>query len=113
MLNALMSEPPGGLEGAADAGLPRTAGDAGMAGGGGGDVGQPTFTARELAILGYVDRVTVAPASVTESDLVPLRDAGLDDRGIHDVCSIAAYYAFANRIADGLGVELETDPEKQ
>ncbi len=27
-----------------------------------------------------------------------------------DICSVAAYYAFANRIADGLGVELEPDP---
>jgi hypothetical protein len=26
---------------------------------------------------------------------------------IHDVCAIASYYAFVNRIADGLGVELE------
>lgn len=108
-MNALVSEPPGGLEDAADSGALPTAGDArGAEGGEGGATGR-TFTARELAILGYVDQVTVAPASVTEAGLAPLRDAGLDDRGIHDVCAITAYYAFVNRIADGLGVELEAD----
>ena len=37
-----------------------------------------------------------------------LRGAGFDDRGIHDICAVTAYFAFVNRIADGLGVELET-----
>jgi len=36
-----------------------------------------------------------------------LRDQGLDDRTIHDVCAMVACVAFVNRIADGLGVELE------
>ena len=67
------------------------------------------FTARERAILAYADQLTVAPASVTESHLRPLREVGLDDRAIHDVCAIASYFAFVNRIADGLGVELEDD----
>jgi alkylhydroperoxidase family enzyme len=40
-------------------------------------------------------------------DVAALRSAGLDDRGIHDVCAIVGYFAFVNRIADGLGVELE------
>lgn len=68
-----------------------------------------TFRARERAILTYADRVTLEPASVTEGHLRPLRDAGLDDRAIHDVCAIVAYFAFVNRMADGLGVELEDD----
>ena len=38
-----------------------------------------------------------------------LRLAGFDDRGIHDTCTITAYFAFVNRIADGLGVEMESD----
>jgi alkylhydroperoxidase family enzyme len=36
-----------------------------------------------------------------------LRDAGFDDRTIHDAYAIVAYFAFVNRIADGLGVDLE------
>jgi len=45
---------------------------------------------------------------MTAADLAPLRDAGFDDLAIHDVCAIVAYFAFVNRIADGLGVRLES-----
>jgi alkylhydroperoxidase family enzyme len=40
-------------------------------------------------------------------DIESLREVGLDDRAIHDACAIVSYFAFVNRIADGLGVELE------
>ena len=36
-----------------------------------------------------------------------LRQVGLDDGGILDVNLVCAYFAFVNRIADGLGVPLE------
>jgi alkylhydroperoxidase family enzyme len=58
-------------------------------------------------MLEYVARLTQAPAGIGPADIETLRGAGFDDRAIHDICSIAAYYAFVNRIADGLGVELE------
>ena len=48
-----------------------------------------------------------APGEVTATDVEALRARGFDDRAIHDMCAIAGYYAFVNRIADGLGVELE------
>lgn len=62
---------------------------------------------RDRAVLTYADQLTVAPSSLTPDDIIPLRAAGLDDRAIHDLCSVVAYFAFVNRIADGLGVELE------
>lgn len=62
---------------------------------------------RARALLDYAARLTLTPAAVTARDLEPLRAAGLDDRAIHDLCAITAYFAFVNRIADGLGVELE------
>ena len=43
------------------------------------------------------------------SHIEALRAAGFDDRAIHDACAIIAYFAFVNRMADGLGVELEED----
>jgi len=45
---------------------------------------------------------------MAESDVIALRDVGFTDRDILDICTAAAYYAYANRIADGLGVRLET-----
>lgn len=40
-------------------------------------------------------------------DLDPLRAQGLDDRAIVDLNQVVAYFNYVNRIADGLGVELE------
>ncbi len=48
---------------------------------------------------------------MTEADVLALRTAGFDDRAIHDGCAIVAYFAFVNRIADGLGVELEASSD--
>jgi alkylhydroperoxidase family enzyme len=44
---------------------------------------------------------------MSPGDVAALRAQGFDDRAIHDLCAVTAYYAFVNRIADGLGVELE------
>ncbi len=58
-------------------------------------------------MLEYVEKLTRHPGRITAADAETLRSAGFDDRGIHDICAIAAYFNFVNRIADGLGVELE------
>jgi uncharacterized peroxidase-related enzyme len=71
----------------------------------------PGLTSRELALLGYAETLTLSPASITSAHIDTLRAAGLDDRAIHDACAIVAYFAFVNRIADGLGVELEAAPD--
>lgn len=62
----------------------------------------------DRAILDYAVKLTVTPALMTREDADRLRQAGLDDLAIHDLCAVTAYFAFVNRIADGLGVELET-----
>ncbi len=66
-----------------------------------------SLTPSERAMLDYADKLTRTPNSITEGDIAALRKAGFDDRAIHDICAITAYFAFVNRIADGLGVELE------
>ena len=65
------------------------------------------LTARERALVAYADKLTATPAAIARDDIERLRAQGLDDRAIHDACAIVAYFAFVNRIADGLGVELE------
>jgi alkylhydroperoxidase family enzyme len=59
-------------------------------------------------MLVYVDKLTRRPGEMTESDVVALRDVGFTERDILDICTVAAYYAYVNRIADGLGVQMET-----
>lgn len=63
----------------------------------------------DRVMLDYAVKLTRSPWAVGEQDIAALRAAGFEDRAIHDICAIAAYFAFVNRIADGLGVELEGD----
>jgi len=64
-------------------------------------------SAADLAMLGFVDKLTRSPGEMQPSDVESLRQAGFDDRAIHDLVLVASYYAFVNRVADGLGVTLE------
>lgn len=58
-------------------------------------------------MLRYALALTRDPGGMTASDVETLRAHGFDDAGIHDICHVAAYYNYVNRMADGLGVELE------
>ncbi len=58
-------------------------------------------------MLRYAEKLTRTPGDMSERDLEPLRDAGLSDEDILHVAEVTAYYAYVNRIADGLGVGLE------
>lgn len=62
---------------------------------------------RRLAMLRYVDAITRSPGGVTIVHLDALRAVGFEDRDILGICEVAAYYAYVNRIADGLGVQVE------
>lgn len=67
-------------------------------------------------MLDYVEKLTRAPASVTRADVDALRAHGFDDRMIHDAAAVTGYFAFVNRLADGLGIELEAywdEPEPE
>ena len=61
-----------------------------------------------MAMLTYVEKLTIRPQDVTGQDADALRSVGFSDRDIHDICEVSAYYAYVNRIADGLGVQLES-----
>ena len=58
-------------------------------------------------LLSFAIDLTERPASIGPRNIDELREAGFDDRAIHDACQVVAYFAYVNRVADGLGVELE------
>jgi alkylhydroperoxidase family enzyme len=64
-------------------------------------------------MLAYVDKLTLRPWEMTEADVVALREVGFSDAAILDINQVTGYYAFVNRLADGLGVELETIWEEE
>ncbi len=58
-------------------------------------------------MLEYAEKLTLRPWDMTKHDVDELRTAGFSDTAILDINQIAGYFAFVNRLADGLGVELE------
>ncbi|MBF0278739.1 MAG: peroxidase [SAR324 cluster bacterium] len=72
-----------------------------------GDYRRASLESADLAMLKYSKKLTVTPGLMNRDDVESLRIQGFDDRAIHDICSVVAYFAFVNRIADGLGVQLE------
>ena len=58
-------------------------------------------------MLDYAVQLTLAPAETNRADIETLRCAGFDDTAILDINLVAGYFAFVNRLADGLGVQLE------
>ena len=58
-------------------------------------------------MLSYAEKLTSTPSHMGEADIDRLRDAGLSNRDVLDLVEVIAYFAYANRIADGLGITLE------
>lgn len=65
------------------------------------------LSAVDAAMLEYAVRLTRHPHGIRSDDVQALRDHGFDDTAIHDIAHVTSYYNYVNRMADGLGVELE------
>ena len=70
---------------------------------------ETVFDARETTILRYAEALTKTPASVTESLVQAMRDAGLSDGEILEINQVVSYFAYANRTVLGLGVTTDGD----
>ena len=62
---------------------------------------------KRTAMLTYAVKLTVTPGDMEDGDVDALRHAGFSDRDILDITEVVGYYAYANRIADGLGIQTE------
>ncbi len=67
------------------------------------------LTDRDRALLRFVIRLTLAPGASGREDLAALLDAGLSERLAHDTVHVVACFAYMNRLADGLGVQIQDD----
>ena len=59
-------------------------------------------------MLEYAEKLTLTPGAMVEPDVAALEEAGFSSRDVLDIAEVVAYYAYVNRIADGLGVSIET-----
>lgn len=70
---------------------------------------EQVFEGRELALLRYAEKLTLNPGSIEESDVVELREQGLDDGEILEANQIICYFNYVNRSLNGLGVTTDDD----
>ena len=73
------------------------------------DYTQADLTPTDRAMLDFVVKLTLTPGKMVEQDLEPLRDQGFDDPAIHDIVQVTGLFAYYNRLADGLGIDLEPE----
>ena len=57
----------------------------------------------DRAMLEYALKLTLEPWNMVQADVEKLRQAGFPDADILDINQVTAYFAFVNRLADGLG----------
>lgn len=74
-----------------------------------GDIPGMPLSEAEKAAMKYARLLTKAPATLTETDIRGLRDAGWDDGQILEINQVCAYFAYANRTVLGLGCSTDGD----
>ncbi len=59
----------------------------------------------------WAEKLTKTPGEMSKSDITILEDTGLSQDAISDAAQVVGYFNYINRIADGLGVDLEPEME--
>ncbi len=60
-------------------------------------------------MLDYVVCLTKTPWAVTREHVTAMRETGFSDQAIAVTNLVASFFAWCNRVVDGLGVPLEDD----
>jgi uncharacterized peroxidase-related enzyme len=63
----------------------------------------------DRAMLDFAVKLTRDSRSATREDIEALRAAGFSDTAIHDIVQITGFFAYYNRLADGLGIDPEPE----
>jgi len=66
------------------------------------------FDGRILAMLKYAEKLTVESHKVNKEDIKKLKEY-FTDEGVFEINQVASYFNYVNRIASGLGVEIENE----
>jgi uncharacterized peroxidase-related enzyme len=76
------------------------------------DYREARLTQTDRTMLDFAVKLTTRPSSVERQDLDRLRSVGFDDAAIHDIVQVTALFNYYDRLAEGLGVELEPEWER-
>ncbi|MDA9198172.1 hypothetical protein N9P11_04120 [Acidimicrobiia bacterium] len=55
----------------------------------------------------FAEKLTLQPSTITKLDIDTLSNYDLSDKEISEIVQIVSYFNYINRVADGLGLELE------
>jgi uncharacterized peroxidase-related enzyme len=58
-------------------------------------------------MLDFAVKLTETPRAMTRDDVEALRAVGFSDSAIHDIVQVTGLFAYYNRLAEGLGIDLE------
>jgi uncharacterized peroxidase-related enzyme len=67
----------------------------------------------DQALARYVEKLTLRPGEITESDIGALRAEGFEDVDILDANNQCAHLNYTNRVANGLGLLSEPNSEER
>ena len=67
------------------------------------------FKGKERALLDYAAKLTRSPGDMTEADVEAARAAGASDEDIFETNQVSAYFAYSNRMLNGLGITTDGD----
>lgn len=65
--------------------------------------------ARQRAMLDFAWKLTVTPQDITEADREGLRAEGFSDEDIFDICDVAGFFNYTNRVAHGTDMMPNTE----
>ena len=70
------------------------------------------LSANDKALCSWAEKLTLNPGKMTKSDIEALTEIGFSENAISDAAQVVSYFNYINRIAEGLGVDLENEMEK-
>lgn len=63
----------------------------------------------DRGLCDYAIKLTRTPGALTQGDIDGLKGVGLTDRAINDAAQVISFFNYINRVAEGLGVDLEPE----
>jgi uncharacterized peroxidase-related enzyme len=73
------------------------------------DYREADLSSRERALCDFAVKLTHLAAEVDQADIDALRAQGLDDTSISDAIQVVGYFNYVTRVADGVGIEDESE----
>lgn len=71
------------------------------------DYREAQLEAADRVMLEFAEKLTRTPAAMKQEDIQRLKEHGFSEEAVVDVVLITCMFNFMDRLADGLGVELD------